>query len=49
MAAGLLSETWGYVSDTEANALLYGKYRGDGRRLDRWVMHDAIPIDWRDA
>lgn len=42
---GLLQPTFDWMSDEEAEVLLSGRYRGDGRRLDQWITGDAI--GWR--
>jgi hypothetical protein len=42
---GLIEPTWDWMSDAEANALLNGRYRGDGRRLDQWVSGDPIGVE----
>lgn len=33
--------TWDWMSDAEAHALLNGRYRGDGRRIDQWVLPEG--------
>lgn len=42
---GLVTPTWDWMSDTEAHALLNGRLRGDGRRIDQWVAGDPLLID----
>lgn len=42
---GLLQSTFDYMSDDEAEVLLSGRYRGDGRRLDAWITGEAV--EWR--
>lgn len=42
---GLIAPTWDWMSESEGAALLNGRYRGDGRRLDQWVTADPIGID----
>lgn len=42
---GLIEPTWDWMSDAEASALLNGRYRGDGRRLDQWVTADPLGVD----
>lgn len=32
------------LSDSEAEALINGRYRGDGRRIDQYTTHD--PLGW---
>lgn len=46
---GLIVPTLGVMTESEERALLQGRYRGDSRRLDSWVLMDAVPIqpgDW---
>lgn len=38
---GLKSPTWDWMSDSEANAVVNGRYRGDGRRLDQWTIPEG--------
>lgn len=45
IAKGLTQPTWDYLSDSEANAVLNGRYRGDGRRVDQFVSGDPLLID----
>lgn len=45
LVLGLIQPTWAYMSDTEANAVLNGRYRGDGRRLDVWISDEPLGID----
>jgi hypothetical protein len=33
------------MSASEAHAVLNGRYRGDGRRIDQYVMDDPLGID----
>lgn len=42
---GQTQPTWLYLSDSEANAVLNGRYRGDGRRVDQFVSSDPLLID----
>ena len=37
--------TFDYLSDSEAHALLNGRYRGDGRRVDQYVIDDPLGFD----
>jgi len=32
--------TWDWMDDSEADALLYGRFRGDKRKLDNWAIKD---------
>lgn len=42
---GLLQPSWDVLSDVEANALFHGRFRGDGRRLDAYVLPDEAVMD----
>lgn len=42
---GLTTPTFSYVSDAEAHALLNGRYRGDGRRVDQYIVGDPLGIE----
>ena len=40
---GETTSTWGFLSDTQAAALLGGvKRKQDGRRLDHWIVDDPV-------
>lgn len=41
---GTATPTWDWMSDTEAHALLNGRQRGDGRRLDQYISGDPLMI-----
>lgn len=41
---GIATPTWDWMSDTEAHALLNGRQRGDGRRLDQYIAGDPLMI-----
>lgn len=45
ISRALLQPTWSYLTDTEAEASVNGRYRGDGRRLDLYVTDDGMGID----
>ncbi len=48
---GLIVPTLGVMTESEERALLQGRYRGDARRLDSWILMDSVPIqkgDWAD-
>jgi hypothetical protein len=47
VALGLTTPTWDWMSESEAEMTLNGRYRGDGRRLDQWVTGDPLLIDTR--
>lgn len=40
----LIEPTWDWMTEAEAHAVIQGRYKGDGRRLDSWVSHD--PVLW---
>jgi hypothetical protein len=42
---GVIEPTWDYLTDVEAETLLNGRYRGDGRRLDWWTTADPLGVD----
>lgn len=42
---GLATPTWDFMNESEANTVLNGRYRGDGRRLDQWIAGDPVGID----
>lgn len=39
---GLLAPTWSYMDDHEVNAVMNGRRRSDGRRLDHYVLPDPM-------
>lgn len=45
VAKGLLIPTWDWMTEPEAHALLNGRYRGDGRRLDQWIAGDPLNVE----
>ena len=42
---GLTVPTWDWMTESEANAVLNGRYRGDGRRLDQYVTGDPLMVE----
>jgi hypothetical protein len=42
---GLTQPTWDYLTPAEAHAVLNGRYRGDGRRIDQYVTDDPLGVD----
>ena len=42
---GLIQPTFEYMTDSEAEATVNGRYRGDGRRMDQFVHDDPMMID----
>lgn len=45
VAKGLITPTVDWMKDSELNAVINGRYRGDGRRLDQYVTGDPLLID----
>lgn len=43
--AGLLQPAATYLSDVEMRSCMNGRYRGDGRRTDVYVLPDPLNID----
>ncbi len=41
----LVEPTWDWMTEAEANTLLNGRYRGDGRRLDQWIAGDPLGVE----
>jgi hypothetical protein len=41
----LVEPTWDWMTETEAEALLNGRYRGDGRRIDQWITADPLGVE----
>lgn len=44
LVLGQTQPTWDYMTDTEAEAVINGRYRGDGRRLDLYVTDEPMGI-----
>lgn len=42
---GLTSPTWDWLTDSEAETLLNGRYRGDGRRLDQYIAGEPLGVE----
>jgi hypothetical protein len=42
---GLLEPTWDWMLESESHALLNGRFRGDGRRIDQWTVSDPLGIE----
>lgn len=42
---GLVQPAATYMSPSELHAVVAGRYRGDGRRIDRYVLFDSLDID----
>jgi predicted FMN-binding regulatory protein PaiB len=45
VSRGLTVPTWDYMTAAEAHAVLNGRYRGDGRRIDQYVNDDPLGIN----
>lgn len=45
---GLLQPTWSYLSESEMEATVNGRYRGDGRRLDQYIVDDPLLVEYDD-
>lgn len=45
VSRGLITPTPDWMSDSELNAIVNGRYRGDGRRIDQYVAGDPMLID----
>lgn len=44
LVRGEIESSWLTLTDTQANALLNGRYRGDSRTLDDYVTDEPIGI-----
>lgn len=42
---GLITPTVDWMKPSELHAILNGRYRGDGRRIDQYVVDDPLLID----
>lgn len=38
---GLKEPTWSWMTPAEANAVINGRYKGDGRRIDQWTIDEG--------
>lgn len=45
LKAKLLQPVSTYLSEAELHAIIDGRYRGDGRKVDAYVMYDPLFID----
>ena len=45
LVKGLIVSTVEWMSASELNAIINGRYRGDGRRIDQFVTGDPLLID----
>jgi len=45
LVLGEIEPSWTSLTDTQANALLNGRYRGDARTLDDWVTDEPVGIE----
>ena len=48
LVLGLITPTWDSMSESEMEATLNGRYRGDGRRLDQYIVDDPLNITLTD-
>ena len=42
---GLITPTVSWMKPSELHAIINGRYRGDGRRVDQYVVGDPLLID----
>jgi len=42
---GLITPTVDWMKPSELHAIINGRYRGDGRRVDQYVVGDPLLID----
>lgn len=42
---GLITPTVEWMNNAELNAIINGRYRGDGRRIDQYITGDPLMID----
>lgn len=42
---GLIVPTVDWMSESELHAVVNGRYRGDGRRIDQYIAGDPLLID----
>lgn len=45
LVKGLITPTIEWMNSSELNAVINGRYRGDGRRIDQYVTGDPLLID----
>jgi hypothetical protein len=42
---GEITPTWDELTQSEAETILNGRYRGDGRRLDQWIAGEPLGVE----
>lgn len=45
VVTGLITPTVEWMNQAELNAIINGRYRGDGRRIDQYITGDPLMID----
>jgi hypothetical protein len=45
---GRITPSWDSMSGPEMDAVLNGRYRGDGRRIDQYIVDDPMMITLTD-
>lgn len=45
---GKITPSWDSMSRAEMDTLLNGRYRGDGRRIDQYIVDDPMMISLTD-
>lgn len=48
VAEGRITPSWDSMSEPEMDAVLNGRYRGDGRRIDQYIVDDPMMITLTD-
>lgn len=38
---GLITPGWDWMTESETHAVINGRYRGDGRRIDQWTVPEG--------
>lgn len=45
---GRITPSWDSMSEAEMDTVLNGRYRGDGRRIDQYIVDDPMMITLTD-
>jgi len=45
LVKGLITPTSDWMTESELHAIINGRYRGDGRRIDQYITGDPLMID----
>jgi len=45
VVTGKITPTRDWMSESELHAIINGRYRGDGRRIDQYITGDPLLID----